>query len=80
MHKMLCEILLALRGEGAEKKKGPVEQTEELIGLAHQLTFHQLQQYNVMLFGLAILAHEVDPSQLKKICKEIIAISHYNPS
>ena len=32
-----------------------------------------------MLLRLAILAGEVDPSQLKKICKEIIAISHYNP-
>ena len=58
-----------------KKKKELVEQTEEHIGLAHQLTYHQLQLYNDMLVKLVILAHEVDPSQLKKICKEIIAIS-----
>ena len=63
------EIELALGGKDVEKKKELVEQTEELIGLAHQLTYHQLQEYNYMLVGLAILAHEVDPSQLKKICK-----------
>ena len=69
MVKKLNEIQLAIRGEDVEKKKGLVEQNEELIGLAHQLTYHQLEAYNDMLVGLAKLAREVDPSELKKICK-----------
>ena len=69
MHKKCMEILLVWRGKDVEKKKELVEQTEELIGLAHQLTYHQLEEYNGMLVGLAKLVHQVDPSQLKKICK-----------
>ena len=55
-----------------------MNQTEELIKLAHQLTYHQLEQYNEMIFRLAQLSLDVDRSQLKKICQEIIAISPYN--
>ena len=59
-----------------------MKETEELIELAHQLIYHQLGEYNDMLCRLALLACEVDRTQLNKICKEIIAISsydHYDP-
>ena len=71
---------MASRGEDVEKKKELVEQTEELIELAHQLTYHKLQQYNMMLFMLARLAYEVDQTKLRKVCKEIIITSNYNPT
>ena len=45
MQKKLGEILLASKGEDVEKK-GIVKQTEDLIGLAHQLTYHKLEKYN----------------------------------
>ena len=32
-----------------------------------------------MIFWLAGLAYEVDRTKLRKVCKEIIAISSYNP-
>ena len=79
MNKKYLEISLATRGEDLEKKKGLVKETEELMGLAHQLTYHQLELYNQMLVKLARLAFEIDRTQLKKIGKEIMAISHYNP-
>ena len=49
MLKKSGEILLAQRGEDVDKKKELVEQTEELMRLAHQTTFHQLNEYNGML-------------------------------
>ena len=40
MQKKHSEILLAFRGEDVDKKKEVLKQTEELIELAHQLTYH----------------------------------------
>ena len=79
MKKKNAEIYLARNGKDVEKKKEALKQTEEVIELAHQLTYHKLQQYNMMLFMLARLAYEVDQTKLRKVCKEIITISNYNP-
>lgn len=46
MHKKYLEVTLANRGENLEKKKELLKQTEELMELAHQLTYHQLERYS----------------------------------
>ena len=57
MHKMCVEIDVEMRTIGG-KGKELVDQTEELIRLAHSTHYHQHEEYPAMLVGLATLAHE----------------------
>ena len=55
MHKMCVEIDVELRTNGG-KGKEMVDQTEELIRLAHHAHYHQHDEYPRMLENLATLA------------------------
>ena len=56
MHKMYWEISVEMRTMGG-KRKELVDQTEELIRLAHHAHYHQHDQYPTMLENLAYLAY-----------------------
>ena len=90
MHKMYWEINVEKRTREG-KRKELVDQTEELIRLAHHAHYHQHDEYPRMLENLATLAnaqgvHGDEKEERKKgvealvkIGEEIIRIHPYNP-
>ena len=76
----LEEIKLESEASGEESKK-LLQQTEELVELAHRTQYHQLEGYNQMLVLLAKMASaQKDTTCLENIAEEVTKAIEYSPS